>query len=61
VQCLFSFNLMNYKKGTLNTHPSILGASGDTACPRADLINSLPSVFLRVHCQQRMPCEEDEG
>ncbi|KFQ09991.1 hypothetical protein N330_10744, partial [Leptosomus discolor] len=60
VQCFFSFNLMNYKKGTLNTHLSILGASGDIAYPRAGLINSLPPVFSRVHCQQRMPCEKGE-
>ncbi|KFQ36542.1 hypothetical protein N331_09191, partial [Merops nubicus] len=51
---VFSLNLMNYKKGTLNTHLSILGASGDTAYPRADLINSLPPVFSHVHCQQWM-------
>ncbi|KFW06857.1 hypothetical protein N327_11309, partial [Fulmarus glacialis] len=61
VQCLFPFNFMNYKKETLNTHLSILGASGDIAYPRADLINSLPPVFLCVHCQQRMPREKGKG
>ncbi|KFZ66425.1 hypothetical protein N338_08415, partial [Podiceps cristatus] len=58
--CLFSLNLMNYKKGTLNTHLSILGASRDIAYPRVDLINSLLPVLLCVHCQQRMPCEKGE-
>lgn len=33
VQCLFSFNLMNYKKGTLNTHLSILSDLGYIAYP----------------------------
>ncbi|KFQ51293.1 hypothetical protein N334_00905, partial [Pelecanus crispus] len=61
VQCLFSFNLMNYKKGTLNTHLNILRASGDIANPRADFINSLPPVFSCVHCQQQMLCEKGEG
>lgn len=59
IQCLFSFKLMNYKKGTLNTHLSILDALEDIAYPTADLVNSLPLVFLYVHCQQWMPCEKD--
>ncbi|KFO15044.1 hypothetical protein N312_10719, partial [Balearica regulorum gibbericeps] len=59
--CLFSFNLMSYKKGTLNTPLSILGASGDIAYPAADFINSLPPAFSCVHCQQRMPCEKGGG
>lgn len=33
VQCLFSFNLMNYKKGILNTHLSILSDVGYIAYP----------------------------
>lgn len=61
VQCLFSFNLMNYKKGTLNTHLSILGASGDIAYPRADSINYVPPLSAYAHCQQQMPREKAKG
>lgn len=61
VQCLFFFNLMNCKKRTLNTDLSVLHVSGDIAYPRADFNNSLPPVFLCIHCQQQMPCERGEG